>query len=159
MQPSAIVALLGVVVGLAACDADTSGAVAALEARVAALERREPRAAPTDPEAGPDAGTGGRVERLDADLRSLERRLTEVEADLALLRDTAGAGDADVEGRRERRAERRDRMRELTATYRDRLAEVRRQYRDDPTDPERQRALRDVVEWYRSERRALMRAE
>ena len=75
MQSSATLALLGGLLALAACDADTSGAMAALEARVAALERQEPQSGATAPEAGQDGGGPDVVERLDADLRSLERRL------------------------------------------------------------------------------------
>jgi Skp family chaperone for outer membrane proteins len=161
MKWLATVALLGGAALLGACEGSTSRTVAALEARVAALEHRATPAA--TPAAGDDGDLEAKVERLDADLRNVDRRLAAVEADVASLHhaDLAG-GQSDAaaaDARREQRSERRDRMRSLTATYRQKLADVRNQYRDDPGNPERQRALRDVVEWYRTERRALIRGQ
>jgi len=164
MKSLPLMALACGTIALGGCDSTTSGTITALEGRVAGLERRLAR--PTT--AGSPQGEGRTtteavVERLDADLRSLERRLAAVEAEVGVLRDAVAAGNFDEAGggeaRRDRRSERRLRMRTLTATYRDKLAEVRQQYRDDPGDPGRQRALRDVVEWYRRERRAAMRGD
>lgn len=140
-----------------ACNSATDDALQALEARVVALEARatDVRPAPGDPAADDT------TERLDADLRSLERRLSDLEADVALLTEAAERGDlgaaAAAAARRQQRDARRGRLRDLTAEYRAKLDDLRREYRDDPGNPERQRALRDVVDWYRAERRAIMR--
>lgn len=163
MRSFARTALACCLLALAACDGGTNTSIAALEARVAALEHRPARARTAASDGENTGGESAIVERLDADLHSLERRLAEVEAEVAVFRDALDGEGLDGAGegaaRRARRSERRERMRALTLTYRDKLAEVRQQYRDDPTDPERQRALRDVVEWYRRERRAAMRGE
>lgn len=158
MRTVVLAAALVATSGVVACDRGDDAALRALATRLDALEatvRDADASRPAPPQ--PDS----RLDRLDADVRSLEGRLAELEAEVALLHEApatgATAGDT-VDDRRERRHERRDRMRDLTAAYRDKLAEVRAQYRDDPGSPDRQRALRDIVEWYRAERRALMRA-
>jgi hypothetical protein len=119
-----------------------------LEERVDALERPAPTAA------APAEGSS-----VADDVRSLERRLAAVEQRLASASDTgagvaatthpADAGGARLEQRRERRA----RLRELTDQYRARLATIRQE----ETDPAaRQQAVREALEWYRDQRRAIL---
>jgi hypothetical protein len=50
-------------------------------------------------------------------------------------------------------------MRELGTEYRARLGELRQQFSDDPRDPARQEAIREVLDWYRTQRRAILRGE
>ena len=53
----------------------------------------------------------------------------------------------------DQRRERRTRLRELTDEYRARLATIR----ETETDPvKRQQAVRDALEWYREQRRAVL---
>jgi outer membrane murein-binding lipoprotein Lpp len=164
MLSVALLSCMCVVAGGCSGTPDTSN-LSALEARIAALERRlDARRAGRPPEEAPAVGTSAPADgtdRLEADVRSLEQRLADVESEMALFRDVVAEGalgdEAAGEARRARRLERRERMRDLTAEYRQRLAEVRQEYRDDPGNRERQRSLREVVEWYRDERRAIMR--
>jgi hypothetical protein len=119
-----------------------------LEERVRSLERS---AGTPTPAAAPSSTAD--------DLRSLERRLAALEqrfgpgtADAAGA--AAGASPADVAtGRLEQRRERRTRLREVTDEYRARLTTIRQE----ETDPAaRQQAVREALEWYRDQRRAIL---
>lgn len=146
-------AVFGVLLAAAACDDD--GAARArldrIEAQLAQLEAR-------GTVGGTPAAMGGAVED---ELRALERRLAAVETRLAereALGADAGKGAFDttgapMDGRREQRQERRQALRDLTAEYRARLAAIRQE----ETDPvARQQAVREALEWYRQERRAVL---
>jgi len=121
-----------------------------LEERVSQLERGPGAAMPIS-EKAPSVGE---------DVRSLERRLAALEARVAAggTRGTgegaAGAGPTDAaEGRLDQRRERRARLRDLTDQYRARLATIRQE----ETDPAaRQQAVREALEWYRDQRRAVL---
>ncbi|HWP65251.1 MAG TPA: hypothetical protein VNO26_04975 [Candidatus Limnocylindria bacterium] len=102
--------------------------------------------------------TAPKRDDVAADLASLERRLAAVERRLdALEKGMAEAAAAGPAGDRlEQRRERRLRLRELTDTYRARLAEIRETH----TDPAaRQQAVREALEWYRQQRRAVLAGE
>ena len=115
-------------------------------------------------------------EQVRSDLRALEHRLAALEAEVVDLAGaladedgtTRGAGGIDVPGSRrprrarptrEERQERRAKLRALSTEYRDRLGQAQQQFSPDPADPERQEAIRDVLDWYRTERRAILRGE
>jgi Spy/CpxP family protein refolding chaperone len=93
------------------------------------------------------------VPEVAADLRSLERRLAEVERRLAAAAAASPVASAPIEGQIEQRRERRLRLRDLTEQYRARLAAIREQQ----TDPAaRQQAVREALEWYRTQRHAVL---
>jgi hypothetical protein len=91
-----------------------------------------------------------------ADVLSLERRLAAVEQRLAAVEKAVSAGatpGGTGEVRLDQRRERRARLRELTDEYRARLATIR----ETETDPaKRQQAVRDALEWYREQRKAVL---
>ena len=122
-----------------------------LEERVSAIERSLP-ASPAPATTSASAAD---------DLRSLEHRLAALEQRVAAGPTGPAAGAAatttsptDVaEERLEQRRERRARLRDLTDQYRTRLATIRQQ----ETDPAaRQQAVREALEWYRDQRRAIL---
>jgi len=124
----------------------------ALEQRMSTLEGKP---APVTPTAPPGASLG--------DVQSLENRLAILEQRVAALGGAAngdpgaatsgvGAGEA-AEKRLEVRRQRRERLREVTDQYRAKLAAIRQQH----TDPAaRQLAVREALQWYRDERRAVL---
>jgi hypothetical protein len=160
-------AVLVSAVAVAACGPANDDGRRALEARIVALEQRASGTAPV-----PTTDTT----QVRSDLQALERRLAVLEAeviDLAgALADagggTAGAGGVHEPGNprarrarptREERQERRSELRALSTEYRDRLGEAQQQFSADPSDPGRQEAIREVLDWYRAERRAILRGE
>jgi len=92
---------------------------------------------------------------VTADVLSLERRLAALEQRVAAVEKSvsaptpSGTGELRMDQRRERRA----RLRELNDEYRARLATIR----ETETDPaKRQQAVRDALEWYREQRKAVL---
>jgi chromosome segregation ATPase len=137
--------------GMPSCSGrDVEGRVRQLEQRVGALEEAVARA-PRAPV--PHQAT--------TDLRDLERRLATLEERMAsgtvahegaLAPGPAAPAASRIEQRRERRA----RLREVTEQYRDRLAAIRESQADPAA---RQQAVRDALEWYRAQRRAILAGE
>jgi len=163
--------LIGVLVlaaFVAACGSAADEGDRELAARVAALEQRV-----AAPASAPASAAGGGTQRLESDVKALERRLAALESEVVALVDElayAEGGPDSIEGggrtrprrprpTREERRERRTKLRELSVEYRERLGQLRQQYSDDPRDPERQEAIREVLDWYRAERRTILRGE
>jgi hypothetical protein len=124
----------------------------ALEQRLIALESKPVPMAPTTP---PGASLGD-VQSLEGRLAALEQRVAALagvatgDPDAAV--GVAGGGEA-AEKRLEVRRARRERLREVTDQYRAKLAAIRQQH----TDPAaRQQAVREALQWYRDERRAVL---
>jgi hypothetical protein len=124
-----------------------------LEQRIGALESKP---APTAPSA-PQGATLRDVQSLESRLAALEQRVAALGATAA---GPAAAGAptsaAEAETRLEARRARRERLREVTDQYRARLAAIRQEH----TDPAaRQQAVREALQWYRDERRAVLAGE
>jgi len=137
--------------GMSSCGGREVGdRVRRLEERVSALEGA---AAPGAPAPAAREAT--------ADVLALERRLAALERQVAAA--TAGGEGALASGpppvaatRLEQRRERRARLREVAEQYRARLAAIR-QSEADPAA--RQQAVREALEWYREQRRAVLAGE
>ena len=137
--------------GMPACGgSDLEDRVQRLERRVGALEGAAARVPPAP------AVHGATAEVLD-----LERRLTALEERIASTATgpagtaTPGAAAA-ATARMDQRRERRARLREVTDEYRARLTAIR----DSQADPAaRQQAVREALEWYREQRRAILDGE
>jgi hypothetical protein len=144
-------AVLGASACLFGCAPAEDERVRTLEQRVGALESRP--AAPTP--SAPAAATLRDVQSLESRLAALEQRVAALAA--APGSDPAAAGGTlsgeTAERRLEVRRARRERLREVTDQYRAKLAAIRQQH----TDPAaRQQAVREALQWYRDERRAVL---
>ena len=146
------VAVLGLA-SLAGCgDAKTDERLARIETRMSALEGKAGRT----PEG--QAATGAAPHGVTADVISLEKRLAAIEQRMAAVEKVVSTPPTPgvASGRMEQRRERRARLREVTDEYRARLAEIRQ----NQTDPAaRQEAVREALEWYREQRRAVLSGE
>jgi hypothetical protein len=165
--------------GLVACDgtAPDAGRTEQLSSRLDALEKR---LATTERGVEP-------VDRLRDDVASLDRRLSSLEAGLRELGNRPAAGTAATPAptattppatvpagppppprrtpssgpaawgptNRQERTQRRMELRALTDEFRARLAELRQ----DPNSPPSQEKTREVLDWYREQRRAILRGE
>jgi hypothetical protein len=135
-------------IGLAAVvgcrDAGGDDRLHQLEARVGAVEKAA--AASSAPAVH---GATADVLSLERRLAALEQRMAAVEKAVSTPATPGGTGEMRLDQRRERRT----RLRELTDEYRARLASIR-QAQMDPA--KRQQAVRDALEWYREQRKAVL---
>ena len=167
MRKAKIAVVVSVLVGLLAVGcaerADDTPGSGAVETRLEQLDQRLERA---------EERATLAAAALRKDLRDLERRLggaearlrealaalqSHVEAEVAQADRRAAAGELAGGRSREARMERRSQLRTLRQAYRARIADVREQYRDDVGTPEWRAAIRETMQWYRQERRAIMR--
>src|SRR5262245_40296809 len=126
-------------------DVDLERRLDRLEERMSALETAAARVPPTPVAHG-----------ATAELLALERRLTTLEERVAKTRGAVPEAADAMAARLDQRRERRARLREVTEQYRARLATIRQEQ----TDPAaRQQAVREALEVYREQRRAVLAGE
>jgi hypothetical protein len=157
--------VIGLAAALVACAPAGDDDHQVLDARLRVLEERA-------------TAPASHSEEVRNDIKALERRLAVLESEVIGLTDLVardllagedGEPDALDEGGRTRprrprrtraeREERRTQLRQLTTEYRERLGELRQQFSDDPRDPASQEAIREVLDWYRTQRQAILRGE
>ena len=146
-------ATFGIATLLGCHDSRIDERLARIETRLGALEGSGARTSATQAPAAPAPhGATADVISLEKRLAALEQRVAATEKAVSTPQTPGGV----AEGRMEQRRERRSRLREVTDEYRARLAEVR-QSQGDPAA--RQQAVREALEWYREQRRAILSGE
>jgi chromosome segregation ATPase len=146
-------ALLGIASLLGCHDSRIDERLARIEARLSTLEGADTRSSAAEAPAAPAPhGVTADVISLEGRLAALEQRVAATEKAVSTPQAPGGV----AEGRMEQRRERRSRLREVTDEYRERLAEIRQSQKDPAA---RQQAVREALEWYREQRRAVLSGE
>ena len=132
--------------GMLGCrDAGVDDRLQQLEQRVGAVEKASSAAS----NAPATQGVSADVLSLERRLAALEQRMAAVEKAVSASATPGGSGEMRLDQRRERRAK----LRDLTDEYRNKLQTIRQT----ETDPaKRQQAVRDALEWYREQRKAVL---